>query len=69
MNVPTSSARVENIHEMFGRTAFPIQLPIGSEKNFSGIVDLLAMKAYSYTPDGDGKGKEIPDPGRHGGRC
>jgi elongation factor G len=53
---------VEGIHEMFGRTAVPIQLPIGSEKNFSGVVDLLAMKAYSYTPGGDGKGKEIPIP-------
>ena len=53
---------VENIHEVFGRTAFPIQLPIGTEKNFNGIVDLLAMKAYTYTPGGDGKGKEIPIP-------
>ena len=53
---------VENIHEVFGKTAFPIQLPIGSEKNFSGIVDLLAMKAYTYTANGDGKGKEIPIP-------
>jgi elongation factor G len=53
---------VDNIHEVFGRTAFPIQLPIGSEKNFNGIVDLLSMKAYTYTPGGDGKGKEIPIP-------
>lgn len=53
---------IDGIHEMFGRTAFPIQLPIGSEKNFTGIVDLLAMKAYTYSPGGDGKGKEIPIP-------
>ena len=53
---------VENIHEVFGRTAFPIQLPIGSEKNFNGIVDLLSMKAWSYTANGEGKGKEIPIP-------
>ena len=53
---------LENIHEVFGRTAFPIQLPIGCEKNFKGIVDLISMKAYTYTPDGDGKGKEGPIP-------
>ncbi len=53
---------VDNIHEVFGRTAFPIQLPIGSERSFNGIVDLLSMKAYQYEPGGDGKGKEIPIP-------
>jgi elongation factor G len=51
-----------SIHEMFGRAAVPIQLPIGSEKSFTGVIDLLAMKAYSYTPSGEGKGKEIPIP-------
>lgn len=54
---------MESIHERFGRTAVPIQLPIGSEKNFRGIIDLLSMKAYSYVAGGDGKGKEIPIPG------
>lgn len=53
---------VNNIQEVFGRSAVPIQLPIGSEKNFTGIVDLLAMKAWTYTPGGDGKGKEEPIP-------
>ncbi|HET8547461.1 MAG TPA: elongation factor G [Bryobacteraceae bacterium] len=54
---------LESIHEFFGRTAIPIQLPIGSEKNFTGIVDLINMKAYTYTPGGDGKGKEGAIPG------
>lgn len=49
---------LESIHARFGRTAIPIQLPIGAEKEFRGIVDLVRMKAYTYTPDGDGKGKE-----------
>ena len=31
---------------------------IGSERDFKGVVDLVRMKAYTYTPDGDGKGKE-----------
>ncbi len=42
----------------FGRTVVPVQLPIGSEKNFSGVVDIIKMKAYTYTMGGDGKGKE-----------
>ena len=52
-----------SINEFFGRTAVPLQLPIGSEKNFTGIVDLVTMKSYTYTPDGDGKGKEGDIPG------
>jgi elongation factor G len=49
---------LESVQANFGRTAIPIQLPIGSEREFKGIVDLVQMKAYTYTPDGDGKGKE-----------
>ncbi len=49
---------LESIHSVFGRNAIPIQLPVGSERGYSGIVDLITMKAFTYTPDGDGKGKE-----------
>jgi elongation factor G len=49
---------LESVHETFGRTAVPIQIPIGSERDFNGVIDLIGMKAYTYTPDGDGKGKE-----------
>ena len=49
---------VANIQEFFGRHAIPVALPIGEEKEFQGVVDLIHMKAYTYTPDGDGKGKE-----------
>ncbi len=37
-----------------------LQLPIGSEANFNGIVDLVAMKAYTY--DDKGKSTEIDIP-------
>jgi elongation factor G len=52
-----------SIQSVFGRGAIPLQLPIGSEKNFTGIVDLVTMKSYTYAPGGDGKGTEgeIPD--------
>ena len=49
---------LENVQSVFGRTAIPISLPMGAERDFKGIVDLVRMKAYTYTPDGDGKGKE-----------
>jgi elongation factor G len=47
-----------SVQEVFGRAAVPIHLPIGSERDFKGIVDLVRMKSYTYTNDGDGKGKE-----------
>src|SRR5579863_7656973 len=53
---------LDSIQQVFGRGAVPVQLPIGAEKNFKGVVDLVAMKALLYTPDGDGKAKieDIP---------
>ncbi|MDQ6707711.1 MAG: GTP-binding protein, partial [Acidobacteriota bacterium] len=44
---------LDSIHAHFGRTAIPIHLPIGKEKDFKGVIDLIRMKAYLYTPDGD----------------
>jgi elongation factor G len=44
--------------EAFGRAAVPVHLPIGSEKNFTGVIDLIRMRAYSYKPAGNGKGSE-----------
>lgn len=37
---------VEQMRTSFGPRVFPIQLPIGQESSFSGIVDLVSMKAY-----------------------
>src|ERR1022692_2873424 len=54
---------LDSVQKTFGRAAVPIQLPIGAEREFSGIVDLVNMKAYTYTADGDGKGKEGEIPG------
>jgi len=53
---------VESLTKAFGRAVTPLQLPIGSEKNLSGIVDLVRMKAYTYEMGGSGKGKEGPIP-------
>src|ERR1044071_7097907 len=46
---------LESLRGVFGRTVIPIQLPIGEEKGFKGIVDLVAMKAYTFA---DGKPSE-----------
>lgn len=39
---------VEMIRERLGANAIPIQLPIGSEENFRGIIDLVQMQALLY---------------------
>ncbi len=46
----------------FGRDVIPIELPIGAEKNLTGVVDLVRMKAYTYELGGNGKGKETEIP-------
>lgn len=53
---------MESITRVFGRSVVPVQMPIGAEKQFRGVVDLITMKAHVYTPDGDGKPRieEIP---------
>jgi elongation factor G len=51
-----------SIKQIFGRGVVPVQLPIGEEKNFRGIVDLISMKALVYQPDGDGHAKLEPIP-------
>jgi elongation factor G len=53
---------MESLTNAFGRTVVPVQLPVGSEKNFTGVIDLVKMKAYTYDMGGNGKAKvgEIP---------
>jgi translation elongation factor 2 (EF-2/EF-G) len=54
---------VKTLHDRLGANAHPIQLPIGAEDTFTGIIDLVEMKAYYYTNDlgTDIQEKEIPD--------
>ncbi|MGI5880389.1 MAG: elongation factor G [Syntrophomonadaceae bacterium] len=48
---------VDQIKDTFSDNIVPLQLPIGAEDNFKGIVDLIKMKAYIFEP-GTGKAKE-----------
>ena len=53
---------LDSIVKKFDRRAVLIQLPIGREKDFKGVVDLIKMKAYVYSEDLSGKAqtKDIP---------
>jgi elongation factor G len=42
---------VDMIRERLGATAVPVQLPIGNEGSFRGVIDLLEMKAITYGSD------------------
>lgn len=42
---------VDQIKNRLGANAVPIQLPIGSEDKFTGLIDLMTMKAEIYTND------------------
>ena len=47
---------VDQLHNRLKANAVPIQLPVGAEENFKGIVDLIKMKAFIHKDD---LGKEI----------
>jgi elongation factor G len=49
---------VASINEAFGRAATPMQIPIGSDNDFQGVIDLVHMRAYMYERDGSGKPTE-----------
>jgi elongation factor G len=53
---------LESIQDRFGREAVPVQLPIGAEHDFAGVVDLIGMKAFRFAQDDPGKmtAGEIP---------
>jgi elongation factor G len=48
----------ESIRQFFGRQAVPVQLPVGEEKDFSGVIDLVRMKAFIFEKDESGKVRE-----------
>ncbi|MDD5172624.1 MAG: elongation factor G [Patescibacteria group bacterium] len=49
---------IDSIHERLTTHAYPIQLPIGAESDFKGIIDLFHRKAFIYL---DEMGKEIKE--------
>ncbi len=55
---------LESVQQFFGRQAVPVQIPIGEEKNFGGVIDLVGRKAYVFEKDESGKFAEQDDPRR-----
>jgi elongation factor G len=51
---------IETATSSFARSIVPFTLPIGTEANFRGVVDVVHQKAYEF--DAEGKAKEIPLP-------
>ncbi|MBI5369606.1 elongation factor G [Candidatus Uhrbacteria bacterium] len=49
---------LKSVHDRLTKYAYPIQLPIGTEGNFKGIIDLIRMRAFVYHDD---LGKEIEE--------
>jgi elongation factor G len=54
---------LESIQATLGRQCTPVQMPIGEERQFKGVVDLVAMRASTFAEDGSGKMTEtdVPD--------
>src|SRR2546421_227688 len=55
-------ARQMSISAAFGQHVVATEIPIGSEHEVSGVIDLVDMKAYSYDGDGRENCSEIPIP-------
>ncbi|MFH0778027.1 MAG: elongation factor G, partial [Candidatus Eisenbacteria bacterium] len=54
-------ACIEGAGESFGRRVLPVILPIGTAESFTGVVDVISMKAYEYSDQGKfTQLKEIP---------
>ena len=53
---------LSTLHDRLGANAHPIQIPIGAEEDFVGIIDLVTMRAEIYTNDlgTDIRDEEIP---------
>ena len=66
MDHPRAAVSAEStlgaLSDRFGRQCIPVQLPIADGKGFEGVIDLVTMEAFFYTPGGDGHGKigEVP---------
>jgi elongation factor G len=49
---------LEDVRKHLSAAAIPVQVPIGQEAGFAGVVDLVRMRALRFTPDGGGKPTE-----------
>ncbi|HVS01682.1 MAG TPA: elongation factor G, partial [Thermoanaerobaculia bacterium] len=53
---------VEQMRSRLGREVAPVQLPLGQEAGFEGVVDLVSGKAFRYARDDNGKADAVDVP-------
>jgi elongation factor G len=53
---------LDSLKDAFGSHVVATEIPIGSEHDVRGVVDLIDMKAYEYEGEGRGNANEIPIP-------
>jgi len=53
---------LQSLRDACSRTVIPVQLPIGEEKSFKGVVDLVTKKAFTFEANESGKFTEAPVP-------
>ena len=51
-----------SLRDAFGRSVVPVQLPLGQESEFKGVVDLISGTAFAGPTDGSGDFKEVEVP-------
>ena len=56
------SRAVESIQAAFGRNCVPVQMPIGEERQFKGVIDLVTMRSFTFADDASGKVTESDVP-------
>ena len=59
----SASRVIDVLQQKFGRGVVPIQLPLGDEREFTGVVDLLSMKVFRFEGDASGNFTESEVPG------
>ncbi len=54
---------LQSLHDHFGRACVPMQIPLGSEQQFHGVIDVAMMRLYTFAADESGKITEgdVPD--------
>ena len=57
-------ATLDAARETFGRSCMPLTMPIGREKDFRGVVDIVRMKAYEFDANGKAREIDVPSDGR-----
>jgi elongation factor G len=53
---------LESLRAAFGRSVIPVQIPVGEEKGFRGVIDLVGMRAAIYESNGSGKAQDAEIP-------